>query len=44
MAIDHEVLTLKEVSELLKIHKSTIYKMTREGRIPALDLAQSGGF
>jgi excisionase family DNA binding protein len=35
MAIDHEILTVKEVSEQLKIHEDTVYKMVREGRIPA---------
>ena len=34
MAIEPEILTVKEVSELLKIHESTVYKMIREGRIP----------
>jgi excisionase family DNA binding protein len=44
MAIDHEVLTVKEVSELLKIHESTIYKMAKEGRIPAFRLASEWRF
>jgi excisionase family DNA binding protein len=34
MAIEPEILTVKEVSELLKLHESTVYKMIREGRIP----------
>jgi excisionase family DNA binding protein len=34
MPIEPEILTVKEVSELLKIHESTVYKMIREGRIP----------
>ena len=44
VAIDHEVLTVKEVSELLKIHESTIYKMAKEGRIPAFRLASEWRF
>jgi excisionase family DNA binding protein len=32
MAIEPEILTVKEVSELLKIRESTVYKMIREGR------------
>jgi excisionase family DNA binding protein len=38
MAIDHEILTVKEVSELLKIHEGTVYKMANEGRIPAFKI------
>jgi len=34
MPIEPEILTVKEVSELLKIHESTVYKMIREGRTP----------
>ena len=30
-----EILTLEELSSYLKIPKSTIYKLVREGRIPA---------
>jgi excisionase family DNA binding protein len=44
MAIDHEVLTVKEVSELLKIHESTVYKMVREGRIPAFRIGSEWRF
>jgi excisionase family DNA binding protein len=36
MAIDHEVLTVKEVSELLRVHPSTVHKMIKEGRLTAL--------
>jgi excisionase family DNA binding protein len=34
-AIDHEVLTLEEVSELLRLHRSMVYKLASEGRIPS---------
>jgi excisionase family DNA binding protein len=44
MAIDHELLTVKEVSELLKIHESTVYKMIREGRIPAFKISSDWRF
>jgi len=30
-----EILTLEELSSYLKIPKSTIYKLVREGKIPA---------
>ena len=29
------ILTLKEVCDLLKVHPSTVYKLTREGKIEA---------
>jgi len=35
MAIGHEDLTVKEVSELLRVHQTTVYKLVKEGRIPA---------
>ena len=44
MAIDHEILTVKEVSELLKIHEDTVYKMVREGRIPAFRIGSDWRF
>jgi excisionase family DNA binding protein len=44
MAIDQEVLTVKEVSELLKTHESTIYKMAKDGRIPAFRLGSEWRF
>jgi excisionase family DNA binding protein len=44
MALDHEVLTVKEVSELLKIHQTTVYKMIRESRIPAFKIGSDWRF
>ena len=35
MAADDEVLTVKEVCELLKVHPSTLYKLVRQGSIPS---------
>ena len=35
MASDHEVLTVKEVGEILHVHPSTIYKLTKQGKIPS---------
>ena len=34
MADDREVLTVKEVCELLRVHPTTLYKMAVEGKIP----------
>jgi excisionase family DNA binding protein len=44
MAIDHEILTAKDVSELLKISEGTVYKMIREGRIPAFRVGSDWRF
>jgi excisionase family DNA binding protein len=44
MAIDHEILTVKEVCELLKVHHSTVYKMINEGRIPAFRIGSDWRF
>ena len=44
MAIDHEILTVKEVSELLKVHHSTVYRMINEGRIPAFKIGSDWRF
>ena len=35
MALDREILTVKEVGEALRVHPSTLYRLVREGRIPA---------
>jgi excisionase family DNA binding protein len=32
---DHEILTVKELSSLLRVHPTTVYKLLREGRIPS---------
>jgi excisionase family DNA binding protein len=34
MADDRELLTVKEVGDLLQVHPGTLYKMAREGKIP----------
>ena len=43
-ALGQEILTVKEVSELLKIHHSKVYKMTREKRMLPSRSAQTGDF
>jgi excisionase family DNA binding protein len=35
MALDHEILTVKEVGEILRVHPSTLYRLVRKGRVPA---------
>jgi excisionase family DNA binding protein len=35
MASDRAVLTVREVGALLRLHPTTIYKLTKEGKIPS---------
>ena len=35
MARNYEVLTVKEVCKILRVHPTTVYKLTRQGRIPS---------
>lgn len=35
MPMDDQILTLEEVSKYLKLHRATVYKMARTGKIPA---------
>jgi len=35
MAGDREVLTIKEICDLLRVHPTTVYKMVRQGKIPS---------
>jgi len=39
-----EIMTLEETAKYLKIGKSTLYKMAREGRIPAVKIAKQWRF
>ena len=44
IAIDHEVLTLEEVSELLRLPRSMVYKLASEGRIPGFRIGTGWRF
>ena len=44
MASDYEVLTVKEVGEILQVHPSTIYKLTKQGKIPAFKIGADWRF
>ena len=44
MANDHEVLTLKELCELLRVHRSTAYRLLREGKIPSFRIGSDWRF
>jgi excisionase family DNA binding protein len=43
-AVDGEVLTAKEVCALLQIHPSTLYKLTRQGKIPSFGIGTDWRF
>jgi excisionase family DNA binding protein len=44
MASYYEVLTVKEVCEILRVHPSTIYRLTRHGEIPAFKIGTDWRF
>ncbi len=44
MATTYEVLTLKELCDLLRVHPSTIYKLLREGKIPSFRIGSEWRF
>jgi excisionase family DNA binding protein len=38
MASDRAILTVREVGALLRLHPTTIYKLTKEGKIPSFGI------
>jgi excisionase family DNA binding protein len=44
MADDREVLTVKEVCDLLRVHPTTLYKMARQGKIPSFRIVSEWRF
>ncbi len=44
MEVFTEIMTLEETARYLKIGKSTLYKMAREGKIPAVKIANQWRF
>jgi excisionase family DNA binding protein len=38
MTSDYEVLTPKEVCEMLHIHRATLYKLIRKGKLPSFKI------
>jgi excisionase family DNA binding protein len=44
MAGDYDVLTVKEVSRILHVHPSTIYKLTKKGKIPGFRIGTDWRF
>jgi excisionase family DNA binding protein len=44
MATDSEILTVKEISDLLRVHPSTVYKLLKGGRIPSFRVGSDWRF
>jgi excisionase family DNA binding protein len=44
MASDPEILTVKEVCELLRVTQGTVYKLVKQGRIPAFKIGTDWRF
>jgi excisionase family DNA binding protein len=44
MAMNFEVLTVKEVSKMLHVHQSTIYKLMKTGKIPGFRIGTDWRF
>jgi excisionase family DNA binding protein len=44
MESDNEILTVKEVSDLLQVHPSTLYKLSRQGKIPSFKIGSDWRF
>jgi excisionase family DNA binding protein len=44
MATEPEVLTVKEVSDLLRVHPSTLYRLIRQGKIPSFQIGADWRF
>ncbi|MDR7484831.1 MAG: helix-turn-helix domain-containing protein [Armatimonadota bacterium] len=38
--LDREILTVEQAAEVLQVHKITIYRYIREGRLPAVRLGK----
>ena len=44
MESGNEILTIKEVGDLLQIHPTTIYKLIRKGKIPSFRIGSDWRF
>ena len=40
----NEILTIKEVCDLLQIHSTTLYKLSRQGKIPSFKIGADWRF
>jgi excisionase family DNA binding protein len=44
MADDQDILTVKEISDLLRLHPATVYKLVRQGKIPSFRIGSDWRF
>jgi excisionase family DNA binding protein len=44
MADDQDILTVKEISDLLRVHPATVYKLVRQGKIPSFRIGTDWRF
>ena len=42
--VGHDILTLDEVAQYLRVHRSTVYRMVRDGSIPCTKVAKQWRF
>jgi excisionase family DNA binding protein len=41
---DDDILTVKEIRDLLRVHPSTVYKLIRQGKIPSFRIGSEWRF
>ena len=41
---DHDVMTMKEICDLLRVHPATIYRLLRNGELPAFRIGSEWRF
>ena len=44
MVRDQDILTVKELSDLLRLHPTTVYKLVRQGKIPSFRVGNEWRF
>lgn len=44
MTIDEEVFTIRELSDYLRVHPTTIYRLLRQGRLPGFRVGSNWRF
>jgi excisionase family DNA binding protein len=41
---DHDILTMKDLCDLLQVHQSTVYKLVKKGKIPSFRIGSDWRF
>jgi excisionase family DNA binding protein len=44
MADDRDILTVKEISDLLRLHPATVYRLVKQGKIPSFRIGSEWRF